>query len=987
VIPPMGRRVIVVVLAFAALIVQRGSLEGAQPAKPWVPDVEVETFKLENGLTVVFHEDHKTPLVSVYVTYNVGSKDDPPGRTGFAHLFEHMMFQGSAHSDETYHGPIYPYSTDSQGTTSEDLTVYSQTVTPNALERVLWLESDRMGFLSPSVTVKKLENVREVVKNERRETLDDLPRGEVEEALRRELYPPGHPYRNLTLGSMADLSAARLADFLRFSRKYYQPNNAFLCIAGDFDSLQARRWVEKYFGTLSSGTPVHALQPQVPVLTRAHRIVLYDRVNHPFSLLVWPTVPAHHADEAALDVLASVLGGSSRGSRLFRALTYDRQVASSATAAHPTHRLAGTFEVYLTAKAGQKLDEVVRLADAEIEQLKVDGPSADEVRKVKIERRRTQILALESTSSKASTLNHYAASCGDPLGYRTVLARVLAVTPEEVKRVANAYLQPARIEVDVFPGERVASPWHDNFERGNPEPEPEPEHVEDIPRVHRLKFVDRSVAPEVGPNPDFVPLRIERRRLSNGLKVIIAVRRDLPHVRLKLVVNSGETAVPRSKSGLPALAVNLLEEGTKSRSAFQFESELLETGAMLWTEGSLESTVVNLTAMTRQLDRALDLYADAILNPVFADKEFLRLKVARMEDLQSRTDSAQDIAEDVFPRLLYLPEHPYARTTRGTLESLRSITREEIIAFYRWTFVPSNATLIVAGDVVPDEIAGALEARFGSWPAGPVPKPAVVRSTPASAGGRTIYLIDKPGAENAVLYLGWISPSVHSPDRQGMVILKDKLGGRIASNLREERALTYGFTETVDFRRAPGPLVVQGSVHKFATRAAIAEVFKELNDLAGNRSINDEEINEIQEAKLPGWIERFETGANVGSQLVYMASHNLPDHYLTRELAGFKAVKAPHIDRLVKQYLSPRRMTILIVGDRSWIEEPLRSLRFVRRIVLLDAHGNPLSDPTPTQPELAPVTNSLAIKEGSPRSHPPAAIPADRPTRARSPVP
>ena len=373
--------------------IEPDSLRGAGPTKPWVPDVEVETFKLDNGLTVVLHEDHKTPLVSVYVTYNVGSKDDPPGRTGFAHLFEHMMFQGSAHSDETYHAPVYAYLTESQGTTSEDMTVYSQTVTPNALERVLWLEADRMGFLLPSVTVRKLDKVREVVKNERRETLDDLPHGEVEETLRRALYPPGHPYRNLTLGSMADLSAARLADFSRFSQKHYQPNNAFLCIAGDFEPLQARRWVEKYFGSLSSGAPAPAPRPQVPILTRAQRIVLYDRVNHPFALLVWPTVPVHHADEAALDVLASVLGGSSRGNRLYRALTYDRQVASSATAAHPTHRLAGTFEVSLTAKAGQNLDEVVRLADVEIERLKVDGPSADEVRKVKIERRRTQILA------------------------------------------------------------------------------------------------------------------------------------------------------------------------------------------------------------------------------------------------------------------------------------------------------------------------------------------------------------------------------------------------------------------------------------------------------------------------------------------------------------------------------------------------------------------------------------------------------------------
>ena len=684
---------------------------GNEPRAPWLPDIEVETYTLANGLTVTLHQDHKTPLVTVNITYNVGSKDDPPGRSGFAHLFEHFMFEGSEHSDSTFYWPFYQNMTDSQGFTSADTTVYHETVTRNALERVLWLEADRMGFLLPSATQRKIWKARDVIKNERRETLDDVPLGEVDEALRRALYPPGHPYRHPPIGSMADLSSVRLADVSPFVHKYYHPDNAFLCIAGDFEPNEARRWIKKYFGPLSRGGPLPPQVPQVPTLAQKQCIVLFDRVSQAYAQLTWPTVPAHHADEPALDVLASVLGGASKWNRLFRALAYDRQLAISASAAHPTHRLSGTFEVYLSARSGQKLDEVVRLTDAEIERLKREGPTADEVRRVKIERRRSQIQQLESTTSKASVLNQHAAALGDPLGYRSVLAKIFAVTPEDVKRVARAYLRPERIEINVYPGARIGHNWNNEYYAVEPDQDPV------VTEMAQDDTFDRSVAPEVGPPPHFNALRPRRRRLSSGLELIIVERHELPHVRFKLVVKSGETLVPRGKSGLAALTVNLLEEGTKSMSALQLESELLAIGSSLWTEGWLESTVVNLTTVSRHLDRALDLYADVILNPSFSDKEFLRLKLSRIEDIIARADNAQEIAEDVFPRLLYRPDHPYARTTRGTLDSVRSITREDIVAFYRWTFVPANATLIVVGDVVPDEIAAALEARFGRWPA------------------------------------------------------------------------------------------------------------------------------------------------------------------------------------------------------------------------------------------------------------------------------
>jgi zinc protease len=915
----------------------------AVPMRPWIPEIQLETYTLANGLSVVLHEDHTTPLVSVNIIYNVGSKDETLGRSGFAHMFEHMMFEGSEHNHGSFHWPFYQYMKTSQATTTEDQTVYYETVTRNALERVLWLEADRMGFFLPAVTPEKLRVVRSQVKNERRESVDDLPLGQLDEALRRALYPVDHPYRHSPYGSMADLSAARFADFAPFFDKHYRPNNAFLCVAGDFEPALTKRWIRKFFGHLPGGVPAEPLRPQVPALARGQRIVLFDSVSQAHAELVWPTVPAQHPDEPALDVLASILGGDSRWNRLFRALSYDHQVATATSATHPTQLLSGTFKVDLTARSGQKLDELVRRADVEIERLRNEGPTADEVWRVKCERRKAQISELEGVANKASVLNHYAATHGDPLAYRAVLARIFAVTPEDVKRVAQVYLGPERIELDVFPGLRAARPAQRRPDRRAVDPDLD---STDIPRQDTS---DDSGMPQVGPIPRFAPPRLHRRSLSSGLKLIIVERHDLPRVRLRLIVKSGETAVPVDKSGLALITVKLLEEGTTSRSALRLESDLIEIGASLWTEGWLESSMVNLSTVTRHLSRALDLYADAVLNPSFSDQEFLRLKIARMEDLKARGDNAREVAEDVFPRLLYHRDHPYARTSRGTVDSVRSLTREDILAFYRWTFVPANATLVVVGDIVPDEIAAALEARFGSWPQGPVPAPPDLRLMPTPAAGHIVYLVDKPGATQSVLSIGRVGTSIRSVDRHALLILKEKLGSRIESNLCNDKAWSYGFSETFDFRKGAGPLILKGSVDAFETAAALAEVFKEMSDLAGYGAITEENLAENRDSELPGWIDQFETTADVAYQIGFMLSHELPDRYLANELARFKAVTKNHVDRMAERYLSPSRMTILVVGDRSLIEPQLKALRFVKRVRVIDADSNPI--PNPAQPD------------------------------------
>jgi zinc protease len=939
-------------LTFAMLLGQVAAVPANEPLpveakRPWLPELDVESYHLPNGLTVVLHEDHKTPLVAVNLAYNVGSKDDPPGRTGFAHLFEHLMFKGSEHNDWNYLGPIYPYSAKGQGSTGSDRTVYSTTVTRNALELVLWLEADRMGFLLPAMTEEKLAIARNVVKMERRETVDELPLGEVEEALIRALYPPGHPYRHLVAGSMSDLSAARLSEVYAFFERHYAPNNASLCLAGDFQPSQAKRWIRKYFGPLSPSTlaerpPVDGSAPVKP-----RRVTLTDRIGHPRAELVWRTVPAHHPDEAALDVLASVLGGPSRRNRLFAALVDNRQIALQVSADHPTHMLSGRFEVVVVAQQGQKLDELIRLADLEIERLKREGPTADEVRRVKIERRTSQIQALESVTTKAAVFNYNAAALGDPLGYRTTLARIFAVTPADVTRVARQYLGAARIELDVLPGKRAASRYEPEFDRGDPQ-----ENL-DNRSSPRMDDFDRSIMPKSRSTPHFMPPVIQSRKLSNGLELRIVERHELPHVTFRLVVKSGETSTPRGKDGLGSIAVDLLAEGTRSRGILQLEADLLEIGATLATDGRLESSIVTLTAPTRYLEQALDLYADVILNPSFPAKELHWRKVERVASLEARSHNAVQIAEDVLPRLLYRPDHPYARAERGMLDSVRSITRQDVVAFYRQNYVPGNAVLVVVGDVQAEAITAALDARFGKWPSGPVPERPNLRPALPPAESQAVHLIDKPGAEQAVLSIGRIGPSLSEPERRSLDLLLTELDGRIHANLREDKGYSYGFASSLFRRKGPAPLVVTGSVHKFETKDALLEVFKEMTDLAFARPVSETDIANMCAAMVGPWFERFETIAGVAAEVANLASDGLPENDFATELDRYAATTEFEILDAANRYLEPAEMAILVVGDRNWIEAQLKTLPFVKRIRLLDSRGNALPNPPPPNREPA----------------------------------
>ncbi len=542
-------------------------------------------------------------------------------------------------------------------------------------------------------------------------------------------------------------------------------------------------------------------RPAVPQLTEAKRVRMTDAVSLPRAQLIWPTVPAQHPDESALDVLAAVLGGLSKENRLFRTLMYDRQLAAQVVASHPTRLLSGTFEVTLVARPEGKLDELVSIADAEIERLKRDGPTAAEVRKAQNERESELVMGLQSVTRKAGLLSQYEALRGDPLGFRTEIDKVFAVTPDQVKRVANEYLGPRRIEVEVLPGPPATRPPETSVDRSKQAPLSSP------PGVEVKDTFDRSVMPKLGPTPHYAPPRFARRKLSNGLEVRIVERHDLPIVTFDLVVKSGETSTPRGKEGLASLASGLIDEGTKSRNALQIAGDLAEIGASLAVSSDLETTSVSLTTLARHLGRALEIYSDVVLNPTFPESELKRLKLQRLAYLKARADDPEQTAAAVFPRLIYGPEHPYGRPDVGTAESVSSFTRDDATEFYKRIMVPGNAALVVVGDVNPDAIIAELESRLNGWAAGPVPPQPVLEPLPPSLAGRPVYLIDKPAAAQSVLAIGKIGAVRKSPDFFPLVVMNSVLGGQFASrinlNLREDKGYSYGAQSSFLFQKAP----------------------------------------------------------------------------------------------------------------------------------------------------------------------------------------
>ncbi|HZH34780.1 MAG TPA: pitrilysin family protein, partial [Pyrinomonadaceae bacterium] len=830
-----------------------------------LPTIKYEEFRLPNGLRVIMHQDKTTPVVAVNLWYHVGSKNEVRGRTGFAHLFEHMMFQGSKHHDKEFFGPLQEAGANLNGSTNADRTNYYEVLPSNFLELALWLESDRMGYLLDAMTMEKLNNQRDVVKNEKRQRYDNVPYGLVGARIAELMYPSDHPYSWLTIGSLDDLTAASMEDVQGFFREYYVPNNATLVLAGDFKPKEARKLVEKYFAPIKSGAEIKRPSPAQPKLEREVRASMEDAVQLPRVYMIWHTPQHYSPDEAALDMLGSILS-SGRGSRLQSNLVYGKQISQDVSASHFAREISGQFQVSSTARPGKTLEEIEREINAEIDRIKREAPTAEEMERALTARESSFIYSLQTVQNKADQINSYATFVGKPNYFESDLSRYQKVTAADISRVANTYLTDKRLVLTVTPRPREKSQSVTQSDANKPT------SVSDEAKVKKeeqdaSKLGGLYVQPAPKANPKFELPKIERQKLSNGLEVLIVRQKELPLASMNLVIKTGSTVDPLGKAGLSSMTASLLDDGTKNRTAVEIANQVQAIGARFGTGSGWDSSSVSMLTLTKNFDRALDIFSDVVVNPVFPDSEVETVKKRTLVALQQRRDNADAIAGIVYNKLLYGKDHPYGNLMNES--SVKAIAKGDMQKFYEDFYRPNNAALIVVGDVKAKTLLPKLETAFANWKAAPVKQ--VELPTAPGRDGAGIYIVDKPGAAQSVLTIGQVGVPRNSEDFFALAIMNSLLGGQFSSrvnmNLREEKGYTYGARTSFDWRRGAGPFSASAGVQTAVTRESIDEFLKELKGVRGAIPVTGKELEYNKQSVIRRFPAGFETADQISNQL------------------------------------------------------------------------------------------------------------------------
>ena len=868
--------------------------------------ISFEKFTLTNGLDVILHQDDSLPLVAVNIWYHVGSKDESPGKTGYAHLFEHLMFEGSKHHNSSHFDPILQVGGTLNGSTTPDRTNYWENLPSNYLELALWLESDRMGYLLDALDQERLDIQRDVVKNERRQSYENRPYGVASIRLQEALYPLPHPYHWPTIGFHEDLDVATLDDARSFFQRFYTPNNASLTIAGDIQFDETREMVEKYFGDLPSGPAIPRARRADSSLQGHANLTLHDRVLLPRLYLMWPTVPRFHPDEAPLSILSSILSGG-KSSRLYQSLVYGSRIAQGVGAHHGSAEIAGEFAVEATAAAGHTDGEIEEAVRAEIERIRREPPSDEEVAKAKnrVEWRDVRMMAsIGGFGGRANRLNSFNIFASDPDMINRDLDRFLAVRPEDVSRVASAYLGERHVQMVVMPEPSLG---------------------------RSQESIDRSVQPEPAASRPFTPPAPRRHRLANGLEVLAMEKRGVPAVAFGLILKTGAAGDPVALPGLASFTTSMLQEGTATRSSRQIAEEFESMGSQLSTATGRERTVLNSETLSRQFPAALEIIADLVQNPTFPEDELGRIRTERLTAQRRMRDDPTALAGRVSSPLLYGRETPYGHPLSGTEKSLEAITRGDLTGHFGGSVGPQNATLVVVGDITLEDAVKHVEEHLGGWRQNGATSAQVDGATDASPNGSSkIYLLDKPGAAQSVIRAGFVSVPRSHPDYYALVLLNQLFGGqftaRLNMNLRQDKGYSYGYRSWFEWHRQSSLLLAGGGVETNVTREAVQETLKEFNDIRSGRPVAEDEFEAAKAALLRQFPASFETPWQAIEQMAQLVSFDLPDDYYINLTSNIEGVSLSDVRRAAEEHMLTDSLTLLVVGDREAIEPGLREI-------------------------------------------------------------
>jgi len=863
------------------------------------------------------HEDHKAPIVAVNIWYHVGSKNEKPGKTGFAHLFEHLMFNGSEHFNTDYFKALESIgATDLNGTTDNDRTNYFQCVPTAALDQVLFLESDRMGFLVGVIDQARLDEQRGVVQNEKRQ-YENNPYGRQEEIVTKATYPQGHPYSWTVIGSMEDLTAASIDDVKEWFKTYYGPSNAILSIAGDVNPTEIFEKVKKYFGDIPPGPSL--IKPEINVARRTEDTRGYyeDGVPEARITMVW-NVPQWGTKEATLLDLATSVLSDGKTSPLYKKLVYEDQTATTAYAYIYPKEIASTVTVEARVKPGKSVEEVEETMNNVLQEFLDKGPTQDELERVRSNYFSSFLKGIERIGGfggKSDILATNEIYGGSPDFYKKVLKYVAEATIEDIQKVSREWLSSGKyvLVCNPFPTYKVSE-----------------------------KGVDRSKLPDLGTPVSSSFPDLQKATLKNGLNVVLAQRKGVPTIVGNLIINAGFSTDVNSKPGLASLAMDLLDEGTKSQTTLEISEKLQMLGASLNTNARLDVSSVSFTTLQQTFNPTLDLVADVLINPSFPQKEFDRLNKDHVNQIQREKVQPFSMAMRVFPKILYGQKHPYGNPINGTgfEATVKAITLDEIRNFYDTWFKPNNATLVIVGDVEMSSLVSTLETKLAGWKKGTVPKNEIaqIKSVP----GKKIYLMNRPESTQSVIIAGYLTTPYGQVSQPALTAMNNILGGdfisRLNMNLREDKHWSYGAGSFVWDAKGQRPFLAYVSVQMDKTKESIQEMQKELMAIINDKPITTDEFNRVQKnmiLQLPGM---WETNSSVSGSLSEKVTFNLSDDYFKTYDAIVRKLTRDELQQLSTQVVKPDLVNWFVVGDKSKIYDNLKEIGY--EIIEVDPDGN-----------------------------------------------
>ena len=876
-----------------------------------LPEFQVAKTTFANGLDVIVRREGRLPVVAVNLWYHVGSKNEERRQRGYAHLFEHLMFEGSEHYPGDFFKPLQRLGASVNGSTSSDRTNYYVDAPSAHVELALAMESDRMGHLIPALDDHKLRVQKDVVKNEYRQNYANRPYGMVWQLMAEALYPPDHPYRWMTIGVMEDVESATRDDVEAFFRRYYVPGNASLCLVGDIDEDRAFALAERYFGPIPGG--VKAPRPWLPEATLPGSVdlVLHDRVELDRVYLAWPSVPLFHDDDAPLTLLADVLARG-RSSRLYRKMVVETEVAQDFSASQSGRELAGSLGLHVTLRPGREPSRAVALIEQELAAVVRDGVTPEELDRVKNARLAGFFYALETIGGfggVADRLNAYNTYRGDPSRITSDFARYQEVTAEAVRDAARRYsVEKPRVTLTVV-GRKPAAP---------------------------TVALDRSTPPVSAPAAHYRPPTPITLTLDCGVSLWVLPRRDLPVVAATIVLGGGAGVQSSGQAGLAQLTASMLDEGTATRSAHQLAEEAEKMGTSLSTASGWDGSYISLRCLTPYLHASLDLAVDLLRNPVFPETEWNRIHAQTLAGLRAERDSAESRAYRALLLSLYPEGHPYRLPIDGDESGVAALGRDDLVAFHRTHHGPSQAAVIVAGDIDPDALAVALEKRLAGCSGSQTVRPEVHRPAPAECP--RILIFDRPGAVQAAVRVGHVGINRLDPDYTDALVLNHLLGGqfnsRLNSRLREEKGFTYGVRSHFDARRGAGPFSISASLQSDRLAEALDDLRNEVLALLDDRPPSQPELDDARRALVEGQARHFETPSALVSRYAGLIVHGLPLDEHTRFPERLDAVTVASLRAVALRQLRPESLVAVVVADASLVADSLKRLEWAEASVV-----------------------------------------------------